>query len=224
MRRIRRHLTYANVMVTILAFFVLGGGTALAAFVVSSNSQIGPGTVSGHKPPKGAHANVIPGSITTKDLAAGAVKGGKLGNGSVTNPKLANSSVSNAKLRIGAVGPAKLADNAVTGSKLADGAVGGSKIANGGVTSNKLGLTSKSETTALDSSSPKTMTAQCPVGTTVIGGSAIIDDGSAADPGPVALGYDGLGVFLDGWHARAYETSAIAGSWQLTVTAICTSE
>src|SRR4051794_25842488 len=123
MRRIRRHLTYANVMVTILAFFVLGGGTALAAFVVSSNSQIGPGTVSGHKPPKGAHANVITGSISTKDLAAGAVKAGKLGNGTVTNPKLANGSVSNAKLRIGAVGPAKLADNAVTTSKLADGSV-----------------------------------------------------------------------------------------------------
>jgi hypothetical protein len=42
MRGIRRHLTYANVMVTILAFLVLGGGTALASYVVSSNSQIGP--------------------------------------------------------------------------------------------------------------------------------------------------------------------------------------
>lgn len=223
MRRIRRHLTYANVMVTLLAFFVLGGGTALAAFVVSSNSQIGPGTVSGHKPPAGAHANLIAGSISTKDLAAGAIKAGKLGNGAVTNPKLANSSVSNANLRIGAVGPAKLADGAVTGAKLANGAVGGSKIADGGVTSTKIGLTSRTEATALDSNSPKSVSAQCPVGTTVIGGSAIIDDGSGGDPGPVALAYDGLGVFLDGWHARAYETSAIAGSWQLTVTAICVS-
>ena len=42
---IRSHLTYANVMVTILAFVVLGGGTAMAAIVVSSNSQIAPGTV-----------------------------------------------------------------------------------------------------------------------------------------------------------------------------------
>jgi hypothetical protein len=66
---IRRHLTYANVMVTILAFLVLGGGTALAAYVVSSNSQIGPGTVSGHKPPSGKHANIISGSVNGTDLS-----------------------------------------------------------------------------------------------------------------------------------------------------------
>jgi hypothetical protein len=66
---IRSHLTYANVMVTILAFIVLGGGTALAAYVVSSNSQIGPGTISGHKPPTGKHPNIIAGSINGKDIA-----------------------------------------------------------------------------------------------------------------------------------------------------------
>src|SRR5204862_6107361 len=68
-QRLRSHLTYANVMVTILAFLVLGGGTALAAYVVSSNSQIGPGTVSGHKPPSGKHANIIAGSINGTDIA-----------------------------------------------------------------------------------------------------------------------------------------------------------
>lgn len=69
MRRwLRSHLTYANVMVSILAFLVLGGGTALGAFVVSSNSQIGPGTVSGHNPPTGKHANIISGSISDQDV------------------------------------------------------------------------------------------------------------------------------------------------------------
>jgi len=60
-QRRRSHLTYANVMVTILAFILLCGGTALASFVVSSNSQVGPGTISGHKPPSGDHANLIQG-------------------------------------------------------------------------------------------------------------------------------------------------------------------
>ena len=68
-QRIRWHLTYANVMVTILAFVVLGGGTALGAYVVSSNSQVGPGTISGHKPPTGKHANIIADSINGKDIA-----------------------------------------------------------------------------------------------------------------------------------------------------------
>jgi hypothetical protein len=70
----RQHLTYANVMVTILAFVVLGGGTALAAYVVSSNSQIGPDTVSGHKPPSGKHANIIAGSINREDVATSSLE------------------------------------------------------------------------------------------------------------------------------------------------------
>jgi hypothetical protein len=77
-RRLLPHLTYANVMVTILAFIVLGGGTALAAYVVSSNSQIGPGTVSGHKPPSGNHANIISGSVNATDLANQAVTAAKI--------------------------------------------------------------------------------------------------------------------------------------------------
>src|SRR5436190_7797219 len=68
MRRIRSHLTYANVISTLTLFLVLGGSTALAAYVVTSNSQIAPGTVSGHKPPTGKHANIIAGSINGTDI------------------------------------------------------------------------------------------------------------------------------------------------------------
>jgi hypothetical protein len=39
-QRLRSNLTYANVMSTIAIFLVLGGGTAMAAFVVSSNSNV----------------------------------------------------------------------------------------------------------------------------------------------------------------------------------------
>jgi hypothetical protein len=68
--RIRSHLTYANVVATLALFLVVAGGTAAAVkYVVSSNSQIGPGTVSGHNPPTGKHANVIANSITGKDIA-----------------------------------------------------------------------------------------------------------------------------------------------------------
>jgi hypothetical protein len=80
---LRSHLTYANVMVTILAFIVLGGGTALAAYVVSSNSEIGPGTVSGHKPPSGKHSNIIEGSVNGQDLAANSVMGSDVNESSL---------------------------------------------------------------------------------------------------------------------------------------------
>jgi hypothetical protein len=67
--KVRPHLTYANVVVTILAFVVLGGGSALAAIVISSNSQVAGGTISGHKPPSGKHPNIIRGSINGADIA-----------------------------------------------------------------------------------------------------------------------------------------------------------
>ena len=88
MRRIRSHLTYANVMVTILAFIVLGGGTALASYVISSNSQVGPGTISGHMPPTGTHANLIGGSVNAQDVADESLGSADIKNGEVSNRDL----------------------------------------------------------------------------------------------------------------------------------------
>ena len=53
-QRIRSRMTFANV-VSLAALFVALGGTATAVtYVVSSNSQIGPGHQSpGHQPPSG---------------------------------------------------------------------------------------------------------------------------------------------------------------------------
>jgi hypothetical protein len=63
-------------IVACIALFVALGGTATAVtYVVSSNSQIGPGTVSGHKPPSGDHSNVIAGSINGQDVADNSVRG-----------------------------------------------------------------------------------------------------------------------------------------------------
>lgn len=57
-------------IVACAALFVALGGTATAVtYVVSSNSQVGPGTISGHKPPSGKHANIIAGSINGTDIA-----------------------------------------------------------------------------------------------------------------------------------------------------------
>jgi hypothetical protein len=78
----RRHLTYANVVATLSLFLVLGGGTALASYVISSNSQVGPDTISGHKPPTGYHANIVGGSVNGQDV----------GNNSLTGADIADRS------------------------------------------------------------------------------------------------------------------------------------
>src|SRR5690349_22857693 len=55
-------------IVACIALFVALGGTATAVtYVVSSNSQVGPGTISGHKPPTGKHSNIIAGSDQSTD-------------------------------------------------------------------------------------------------------------------------------------------------------------
>ncbi|MFN8161364.1 MAG: hypothetical protein U0R52_10030 [Solirubrobacterales bacterium] len=69
MSRIRRHFSYANVMAT-LAVFIALGGTALAGVLISSNRQVGRGTISGHNPPPGAHPNLIGGSVGATDLSS----------------------------------------------------------------------------------------------------------------------------------------------------------
>src|SRR3954447_25113037 len=84
MNRIRNHLSYANLISTLALFLVLGGGTALAAFVVTSNGDIGPDTIAGHSPPSGAHANVIGGAINDQDVAANSLTGAGIAEGTLT--------------------------------------------------------------------------------------------------------------------------------------------
>jgi hypothetical protein len=70
MRKIRPHLTYANVMVTILAFVVLGGASALAAAQLGKNS-VGPRQLRSK-------------AVTTGKIAPNAVNGSKVANGSLS--------------------------------------------------------------------------------------------------------------------------------------------
>jgi hypothetical protein len=78
MRNLRSKLTYANVMVSILAFCVLGGGTAFAAMQVPGNS------VGTEQLKKGA---VTPGKLSSaaKDAMTGAV--GPIGPKGDTGPQ-----------------------------------------------------------------------------------------------------------------------------------------
>jgi hypothetical protein len=95
------------------------------------------------------------------------------------------------------------------------------KLADDAITANKIGLISTSDSTAANSTSPKSLSVFCFSGYTVIAGSATIDDGSGSPVDNVALSGDGLGAFFNGWTARAYETSATPADWRLTVAAIC---
>jgi hypothetical protein len=85
--RFRPRLTFANV-VSMVALFVALGGSAGAAIIVSSNSQVAKNTISGHHPPSGDHPNIVAGSIDGTDVLAktlGKVPvAAKAGNGAVS--------------------------------------------------------------------------------------------------------------------------------------------
>jgi hypothetical protein len=68
MRRIRFRPRHATV-VAYVALFVALGGTAMAAVIVNSNSQVAKDTISGHQAPSGKHANLIAGSVNSQDVA-----------------------------------------------------------------------------------------------------------------------------------------------------------
>jgi hypothetical protein len=88
MRCIRRHLTFANV-VSVIALFVALGGTAMAGVIITRNSQVDRGTISGHKPPRGKHPNIMRGSVNGTDLANNLVGGAKINESTLGKVPLA---------------------------------------------------------------------------------------------------------------------------------------
>ena len=78
MRRIRSHLTFANVVALLALFIVLGGG-AYAAFHLPKNSV--------------RSKNIVNGEVKKADLAGGAVTRRKLGANSVTGGKVSDGSL-----------------------------------------------------------------------------------------------------------------------------------
>jgi len=102
--RIRTRLTYANVVATLALFLVVSGGTALGVtYVVSSNSQVGPNTISGHKPPTGKHSNIISGSVNGTDLSANSVNSGKVTNGSLLGSDIHANAITGSNLNVTSV-------------------------------------------------------------------------------------------------------------------------
>lgn len=97
MQRLRRRLTYANVVSTFALFLVLTGGAAYAAKKIGSHDLRGASVTT---------AKLKRGAVTTAKIRNGAVKTAKIAPGNVTNGKLAVGSITAEKLAPGFVAPA----------------------------------------------------------------------------------------------------------------------
>jgi hypothetical protein len=120
MRRLRRHLTYANVISTLALLLALGLGSAYAADQLAPKSvgvrQLRPGAVTADKIRKSA--------VTAPKLEALAVKQGKIAGGAVVTAKIAAGAVTSEKIAGGAITPDKVPNDSLTGEKVNEATLG----------------------------------------------------------------------------------------------------
>jgi hypothetical protein len=111
-QKIRKRITYANVMSSIAVFLVLGGASAYAAKKIGSNEIKG-------------------NSITTGKIKKEAVAASKIKKNAVTTAKIANGAVTGAKLNLGSVGTVPNANHANTADNANNAnTVGGNRVVN----------------------------------------------------------------------------------------------
>lgn len=113
MRKMRRHVSFANV-VACLALFVALGGAAVAAGL--PRKSVGTKQL---KPKAVKTAKLAPNAVKTGKLAPEAVKAGKVAKNAIAANRLRNGAVTSDKVSDGAIRTSKLADGAVTSAKLA---------------------------------------------------------------------------------------------------------
>jgi hypothetical protein len=114
MRRLKAHITYANVTATLALAITLGMGSAYAA------SQLAPKSVGARQ--------LRPGAVTADKIRKYAVTAPKLEEQAVKQGKLANAAISSAKIQAGAVESSKIPAGAVTPEKIPDDSLSGQKV------------------------------------------------------------------------------------------------
>ncbi len=111
MKKIRKRITYANVMSSIAVFLVLGGASAYAAKKIGSNEIKGNSITTG---------KIKKEAVSASKIKKNSVVTAKIADNAVTTAKIANGAVTGAKLNLGTVGTvpnaahANSADNANT--------------------------------------------------------------------------------------------------------------
>ena len=165
-------------------------------------------------------------SVRSKDLRNNDVRGKDIRTASVASSDVRNDSLTGVDIlesSLGKVPRAATADSATTATNATTAAnaanLGGEPA---GDYLNDIRMVT--ETSASDSTSPKTVTANCASGEEIVGGGANIEGGTA--PENIVLqdshpDQSNPGDPFDNWVAVAVETDADAGNWTVTTYALC---
>jgi hypothetical protein len=155
MSRLRRHITYANVISTLALFLVLAGGSALAAKRLHHTNALRPNSVNtltvknntlqSADLKDGAAvtgADVVDGSLGDSDLRDGSVDSSRLLSDLAGPSKVVNGAIVAGKLRGATVIKADLQPESVNGSKVADNSLTGADVAANGIDASRIDTTS----------------------------------------------------------------------------------
>jgi hypothetical protein len=186
MARIFKALSFSNV-VACLALFVAMGGSVYAAGKISG-SQIKTNSLPGNR--------VKAKTLTAKQVKPGSLTGAQIKAGSLTGTQIQAGSLTGTQIQ-----PGSLTGTQINASTLS------------GVTASKLASIQYASATGPIGPAGATGTANCPAGTNVIGGGAIVSNDVSAfvnDSGPTTT--------RNGWTATGFGEPGDS----MTVTAICT--
>ena len=128
MHRLLRHRPSPAMAVALLALFVALGGSAMAAFVVNSNSDIAPDTIYGANRPSTANDNIVDGSITAVDIKPSSIGSGRILDGSLTGADLAAGTVSGNNILDESLTSADLATDSVGATEISDSSIDSGEI------------------------------------------------------------------------------------------------
>jgi hypothetical protein len=216
MSRIRRSLSFSNVVAVMALFFALGGSAYAVAAGKIDGSQIAASSIPGNrlepkavgtnqlKPSSIGNAQLKGNSIATKQLQSGAVTGGKIKAGSVGASQIQSGSITGTQVKSGSLGATQINQTTLTGISAAN-------IHTVQYVTSTVGITPETETSTPP---PTSATATCPTGMKVIGGGAAVSNpkfGGSYESTPTGE--------RNGWTALGY---AFEPNVSLIVTAICT--
>jgi len=211
MSRLKKSLTFSNVIAMLALFIALGGSVYAASNKIDGaqikakslpGNRIKPGTVTATQLKKGTvgEAQIKAGAISGKLIKSGAVGAGQIQTSSITGAQIKAGSISGGQIQNGSLGATQINQTTLTGISAAN-------IHMVQYVTATAGITPESET-----GTPATAT--CPSGMKVIGGGAYVSNpkfGSAYESGPNGE--------RNGWSALGY---AFEPNVNLVVTAICT--
>ncbi len=219
MHRVRDKLTYSNVMVTVLAFIVLAGGSAYAASVGLRPNSVGSAQL---KSDSVGEAELQTESVGSLQMQVGAITSEAVAGEAITTAKLKNGSVSLAKLSASAKAQleGQKGDTGATGAAGTPGVQGVQGIQGPPgtpATATTLATERVSVSSPNDSTKEKEVTATCPSNEVISGGYVLNSNGNLNVTLRAVRNY---AVSDAAWLVRAINGGTLE-NWELTVVAVC---